>query len=94
MAYGTGTQSKYSGNANRTTGTAAVTGTAKKKEAIFRTGLWKREGGKAFASVQLKEAVTLPAGTYVDIYLNDDKKSEQHPDVTLIANPGVVKAKK
>jgi hypothetical protein len=67
--------------------------TTEKVEAIFRTGLFlpDREGVAAMASVQVKEDVTIPAGSYITIYKNDDKKSEKSPDFSLVVKPGKAK---
>jgi hypothetical protein len=57
---------------------------------LFRTGLFvpDREGVSAMASVQVKEDVMIPAGSYITIYKNDDKKSEKSPDFSLVVKPG------
>lgn len=99
MAYG----KQYSGSANKA---AASTGTASKAvagkvENILRTGLFTPTGEKVIeglmGSVQLKEAVTLPAGTWINLYENDKARSknpEKAPDFNLQFRPGVVKAAK
>jgi hypothetical protein len=96
MAYNSGT--KYSGSANRgaTAATAATaTKAAGKVENIYQTGLWAKEGAKSLCSVQVKEDVTIPAGSYINIFANaaEDKKSETSPDFKLTVRPGVLKTK-
>lgn len=92
MAYGS---TKYSGNKNAgaaapkgTTGGSATT----KVENLFSTGMWVQEKGPALASVQVKEAITIPAGAYINLYDNrDDKKSDAHPDFKVTVRPGKLK---
>lgn len=94
MAYQTGT--KYSGSANRTAAPAAAKpAAAGKVENIYATGLWAKEGAKSLCSVQVKEDVTIPAGSYINIFQNaqEDKKSETSPDFKLTVRPGVLKTK-
>lgn len=62
---------------------------------IFKTGMWAptREGSKALATVQLKETITIPAGSYLNLY-QSDKKNEKSPDFNLQIRSGVLKADK
>jgi len=101
MAYTSGT--KYSGNANRT-GAAATAGKtfaaaaptagAVKVENIFSTGLWTQEGGKSLATVQVREDVTIPAGSYINLYATDEAmRKENSPDFKITVRPGVLKPK-
>lgn len=99
MAYSSNT--KYSGNANRTApvntskpaATAAATGTVK-VENIYSTGLWKQEGGRSLASVQVREDITIPAGSYINLFeTTDDMRRENSPDFRITVRPGVLKAK-
>ncbi len=97
MAYG----KQYSGGANKASGAAkAATGGPAKVENILRTGLFTPTGEKVIeglmGSVQLKESVTLPAGTWINLYENDKSRSKNPdaaPDFNLQFRPGVVKAK-
>lgn len=95
--YNSGT--KYSGNKNAgapvgSTGTKPVSTTAK-VENLFSTGLWLQEKGPALASVQVKEDVTFPAGSYINLYQNsaDEKKTAVHPDFKITVRPGKLKAR-
>ena len=90
----------YSGNQNRTpaaTSTKAVAPTMKsasgaKVEDIFRTGLWAQEGGKSLATVQVRQDITIPAGSYINLYQTDaEHKTEKSPDFKITVRPGVLK---
>lgn len=107
MAYNT--NSKYSGNGNRSFGnkqpvatgaaTAATAGEGEvvKTEPLFKTGLWKQpEGSKsqAIATCQVKEDVHIPAGSYINLFQTDlDKRTELSPDFRITVRPGVLKPK-
>jgi uncharacterized cupin superfamily protein len=97
MAYQSNAAAKstgYSGNKNRVQTPAPVSSgtTAAKAETLFKTGLWKKEGGKSLASVQVKETITIPAGSYINLFEND-KKSDSHPDFSITVREGVLKTK-
>ena len=49
------------------------------------TGLWMRTSasGKEYASVQLKEKVELPAGTWLQLWDNDKGDNPKRPDFNL-----------
>lgn len=49
--------------------------------ALLSTGLFApdREGSKAVATVRIKEAVTIPAGSYINLYESDRSKGEKSP---------------
>lgn len=97
MAYGS---TKYSGNKNAAPaagtaskgGTTAGAGAGGKVENLFSTGMWVQEKGPALASVQVREDITIPAGSYINLYDNrEDKKSEAHPDFKVTVRPGKLK---
>lgn len=76
------------GNQNRSTFTkpaAGNSGGATKRPmaagVVLSTGLFApdREGSKAIATVKVKEAVTIPAGSYINLYENDKKTSDKSP---------------
>ena len=90
MAYG----QRYSGNANNSTTSVVVD--KPKTEALFTTGLWKQEGKAAIGTVQVKETITIPAGSYLNLYENDKSKSKNvdtAPDFRLQIRPGQLKTK-
>lgn len=95
MAYGqqSGNKPAY-GNKPATVASApAKSGTTGPKEALFRTGLFKpnKEGVKAIGSVQVKEDVTIPAGSYLNLYENEKMTSEKSPAFNLTVTAGVIK---
>lgn len=95
MAYGNqAAKPKYSGNANRTATQTGGSGGVKKADAatVFKTGLFKSEGGKTLASVQVKEDITIPAGSYINLFENE-QKTEKHPMFTISVRTGVLKTK-
>jgi len=95
MAYNSNT--KYSGKSNRPAMGGApaqsqqMGGEAVKSETLFRTGLFVTDGGKSLASVQVSETITIPAGSYINLFHNTDKKSESSPDYTISVRSGVLK---
>lgn len=89
MAYQSNT--KYSGKSNQAATTATTSG-ATKTAALFTTGLWAQEKGPAMASVQVKEDVTIPAGSYLNVYDNrDSKKTATGPDFRITVKAGKLK---
>ena len=61
---------------------SSSTGSTVKSSALVNTGLFAPEEGspsKAVASVKLKEAVTIPAGSYINLYENDRRKKDSDP---------------
>lgn len=68
--------------------------TKTKRDVIFATGLFSpnKEGVKSVGSVQVKEDVLIPAGTYINLYAND-KVDGKGPAFKLQFTPGQVKAK-
>ena len=85
-------------NSNVTHGTAQaaskpVQKEAGKSDALFSTGLFapSNSDSKAIATIKLKEAVTLPAGSYINLY-ESDKKSDKSPLFKMQVRAGIVKA--
>lgn len=102
MAYGQ-SGNRPQGPQNSNTGTqrsntavqksVGATGAAKSTEALFSTGLFApREGSKSVATVQLKEAVTIPAGSYINLY-QSEAKSDKSPIFRMQIRAGELKAK-
>lgn len=72
------TGSSFSKGGSSSSGTVSKA----KTEALVNTGLFAPEEGspsKAIASVKLKEAVTIPAGSYINLYENDRRKQDTDP---------------
>lgn len=107
MAYTSNT--KYSGGNNRAvaTGKPAFAGKSAgskgaKVENLFSTGLWTQEGGISLASVQVRETITIPAGSYINLFQTEDdyraQKMQENPDAKvpdfrMTVRPGVLKPK-
>jgi hypothetical protein len=89
---GSNSNSNFRGNNNARAASTGATGTAGVRKAILRTGLFAptRDGAKDIASVQVKETVTIPAGSYINLYLSDSK-SEKGPKYNLSVMPAVAK---
>lgn len=71
--------------ANTATGDSS---SKRKEDDIFSTGLFAptKEGVKSLGSVQLKEAVTLPANSYINLYEVDaDKRTSDKSPVFRIS---------
>lgn len=100
MAYGN--QNNQQGNkfGNTAKPAAAVTAPAatnavQKPDALFSTGLFAptKPGVKSMGSVQLKEDLHLPAGSYINLYTNDKKTSDKSPAFRIVATVGTIRAK-
>ncbi len=71
----------------------AANTTSTKREALFSTGLFTptREGVKAIGSVQVKEDVVVPAGSYINLYAGD-QKNEKSPAFRIQITAGQLKS--
>lgn len=82
MAYGNNNRPTFS-KAGTSSSNSTSTATARPKAAgvVLSTGLFApdREGSKALATVRVKEAVTIPAGSYINLYENQKKTSDKSP---------------
>jgi hypothetical protein len=70
---------------------------AVKKDALFTTGIFAphpQSKGKAIATVQLKEAVTIPAGSYINLYECEERKTDKSPLFRMQVREGVLKSGK
>lgn len=86
-AYGT---QQRSGNGSQQQGAKVSVG----KTALFTTGLFRpdSEKSKALASIRVKEAVTIPAGSYINLYTVDEPK-ENGPTHRIQIKESSVKSK-
>lgn len=82
-----GYQSQARGSMNRNTDAQKSVASLRKK--IFATGLFapNKEGVKSIGSVQVKEEIVIPAGSYLNLY-EADRKSDTHPVFTLSVTEG------
>lgn len=85
-----GYQSQARGSMNRNTDAQKQAATSRKK--IFATGLFapNKDGVKSIGSVQVKEEIVIPAGSFINLY-EADRKSDSHPVFTLSVTEGLVK---
>lgn len=78
---------------NRTNNLAA--GARPQVEPIYSTGLFRPDPNKskALAGIQVRETVTIPAGSFINVYEveADKKKSDKSPDFRLMIKPGKLK---
>lgn len=89
---------KFSGNANRTNTATAATTEKKVSKALFRTGLFSPGNAEIaakmgeVAQVQVKEDLTIPAGSYLSIRQPREGSSDKIV-LNLVVNPGQLKSK-
>lgn len=90
-------QSRTQGSYSKAAPAVAAKGPTTRKPALFSTGLFSptKEGVKAIGSVQVKEAITIPAGSYINLYENDKAPANGGvaPAFRLQVTEGVLKAK-
>lgn len=69
---------QYTNNRTNTQGSSAAAtdkgaaGATAREANLFQTGLWKPEKGAALATVQVREDLTIPAGSYINVFVVDD----------------------
>jgi len=85
-----GYQTQARGSMNRNTDAQKSAASSRKK--IFSTGLFapNKDGVKSLGSVQVKEELVIPAGSYINLY-EADRKSDTHPVFTLAITEGSIK---
>lgn len=77
--YNSGNRGGYNNQKPSYAGTPART---KDENVVLSTGLFKsEEGKKSIASVQVKEDVMIPAGSYINLYKGENSK---HPNITYL----------
>lgn len=94
MAYQQNTGSKVNFRQPASSSKPVVAATTDRPKAIFSTGLFapNKEGVRSKGSVQLKEDVILPAGSYINLYENEDRKGDTSPVFKLQVTPGKLKS--
>jgi hypothetical protein len=92
MAY----QTQQARNSNLAAGKTATAGGKLPRKSLYKTGLFapNKEGVKSIGSVQVKEDVVIPAGSYINLYENDKRTSEKSPMFSLSITEGKLVAKK
>lgn len=89
MAYVPRNSGSSQGNMSRSTQQSA--GTSKvASNSLYSTGLFAPDGdrSKAVGTVKVKETITIPAGSYINLYENDRRKGEKDPVFKLQVRAG------
>ena len=89
MAYVPRNSGSSSGNMARSTQQSA--GTSKTaSNALYSTGLFAPDGdrSKAVGTVKVKETITIPAGSYINLYENERRKGDKDPVFKLQVRAG------
>lgn len=87
-----GNNTNRPGNMSQATSGAPVKAAS---TALFSSGLFAPEDAsktKAVASVKTKEAITIPAGSYVNLYEVEDRKGDKSPIFKLQIRAGKTQA--
>lgn len=98
MAYQNNQKQSFQSNSRPASAprSASASGSAAStRKTVYKTGLFAptKEGVKSLGSVQVKESVTIPAGSYINIY-EADKKNENSPAYNLSITEGKLAVKK
>jgi|LakMenEpi03Aug12_release.lakeMendotaPanAssembly.Ray.scaffolds.fasta_scaffold439001_2 hypothetical protein len=94
MAYVPRNSGSSTGNMARSSSTsssAQSAGTGKAvSSALYSTGLFAPDGdrSKAVGTVRVKEEITIPAGSYINLYENERRKGEKDPVFKLQVRAG------
>lgn len=91
MAYVPRNSGSTSGNMARSNTSAG----SSSSNALYSTGLFAPDGdrSKAVGTVKVKEAITIPAGSYINLYENDRRKGDKDPVFKLQIRAGKVAQK-
>lgn len=87
---------QYQKGSNAKSNSSVASGAKTKREKLFSTGLFAptREGVKSIGSVQVKEDITIPAGSYLNLYEADSSRYEGNaPAFNLTVTAGALKSK-
>lgn len=89
MAY-TPRNSSSQGNSFSKPVVAAATSGSVKTDALLSTGLFAPDNdkSKAIGTVRVKETITIPAGSYINLYENDRRKGDKDPVFKLQIREG------
>jgi hypothetical protein len=97
MAYVPRNSGSSTGNMARSASTQQQSaGTSKTaSNALYSTGLFAPDGdrSKAVGTVRVKEAITIPAGSYINLYENDRRKGDKDPVFKLQVRAGKTEQK-
>lgn len=92
MAYQPNRGNTATSNSSRSATTA---GAKTARKSVYKTGLFapNKEGVKSIGSVQVKEDVLIPAGSYINLYENLERKGETSPVFSLAITEGKLASK-
>lgn len=99
MAYGDNLKKAPTGRTYGRAATASASATTDAggvkapRKKLFSTGLFapNKEGVKSLGSVQVKEDVMIPAGSYINLYENDKRTSDKAPIFNISVTEGVLR---
>lgn len=93
MAYVPRNSGSSSGNMSRSNTQSAGSKTA--SSALYSTGLFAPDGdrSKAVGTVKVKETITIPAGSYINLYENERRKGDKDPVFKLQVRAGKTEQK-
>lgn len=82
--------SNTSGNTARSTGSQSAGASKTAASSLYSTGLFAPDGdkSKAVGTVKVKETITIPAGSYINLYENDRRKDDKDPVFKLQVRAG------
>jgi hypothetical protein len=84
---------KYQGNGNKSVSNKPVAAEKKASSTLWSTGLFSSD--KSMATVQVREDITIPAGSYINIYQNEagakTQSGKDAPPFKLTVKAGVLK---
>ena len=94
MAYVPRNSGSSTGNMARSNSTQSA-GSKTASSALYSTGLFAPDGdrSKAVGTVRVKEAITIPAGSYINLYENDRRKGDKDPVFKLQVRAGKTEQK-
>lgn len=89
MAYVPRNSGSTSGNMARSN-TSAGNGEKAAASSLYSTGLFAPDSdrSKAVGTVRVKETITIPAGSYINLYENDRRKGDKDPVFKLQVRAG------
>lgn len=82
---------KAASNSSSNTARSSSASTGKTAvSALYSTGLFAPDGdkSKAVGTVKVKETITIPAGSYINLYENDRRKDDKDPVFKLQVRAG------
>ena len=90
MAYVPRNSGSTQGNMSRSSSTQQSAGSKTASNALYSTGLFAPDGdrSKAVGTVKVKETITIPAGSYINLYENDRRKGDKDPVFKLQVRAG------